>query len=100
MVKNYSNVVLGPEGRSESKRLQVGIFSAVRGWFSQGPVGSACEEASESGVVLYQSVSLKLITSSGATHRLRAKSRKEVDAAATAKSKVGAKHGDRKPAES
>ena len=47
------------------------------------------------GVVLYQSVSLKPITSSGATYVLRAKSRKEVDAAATAKTKDGAKHGDR-----
>ena len=52
------------------------------------------------GVVLYQSISLKPITSSGATYVLRAKSRKEVDAAATAKTKDEAKHGDRKPSES
>ena len=43
--------------------------------------------------VLYQSVSLKPITSSGTTYVLLAKSRKEVDAAATAKTKDGAKHG-------
>ena len=45
------------------------------------------------GAVLYQSVSLKPITSSGATYGLRAKSRKEVDAAA--KAKDGATYGDR-----
>ncbi len=51
-------------------------------------------------VVLYQSVSLKPISSSGATYDLRAKNRKEVDAVATAKTKDGAEHGDRKPSES
>jgi len=102
VVKRSSSVVLGPETHPESKVDFESSFSAR----SEGDspkvqkVQRVRKLQSQGVVVLSQSVSLQLITSSGATYRLRAKSRKEVDAAATAKTKCWAKHGDRKPSES
>ncbi len=50
VVRRSSSVVLGPEGSSESKVDFESAFSArSEGDFSEGPVGSAGEEASESG---------------------------------------------------